>query len=117
MKRLVVVFAAVCCMAIVTIAASPKNAVNALSQNSMHMVKNMPDGRGRFALEADHIDTEWTTGIDHFKGNVRAEIQAAGKDEWTAMILHADALDYNSQTGEFSSTGNARFVLEAPHKR
>jgi lipopolysaccharide assembly outer membrane protein LptD (OstA) len=114
MKYLLIGCSALCGLAIVSIAALPKNGIDT---KAMHMVMSLPDGKGKFALVAEHIDREWATNIDHLSGNVRVEIHTAAKNERTAMIVRADQVDYNANTGEFSAAGNVRFTLEEPRKR
>jgi lipopolysaccharide assembly outer membrane protein LptD (OstA) len=104
-------FAAGIAMAIVSQMALSQNVTTTGTPELKHMAMAMPDGKGRFRMQADNIDKDWAGSVVHLKGNVRFEIWAT-KNVREATVLRADEAEYYLKTGEISPHGNVRLTVE-----
>lgn len=110
MKRIGLVLAITCSMAIVSISALITKRDSHDSPDAKHVFTTTPNG-AHVNFVANSVDKNWVTSIMHLEGAVRVEISPGRKPKST-IILRADAVDYHEDTGEFSPSGNVRLTVE-----
>jgi len=86
--------------------------VVASAQDRKHYLSTMPDDKGRLSIVADNIDKNWTSSEVHCKGGVLVEIWPGTKGYSIGTVIHADEVDLNEKSGEFSVRGNVKVTLE-----
>ena len=104
MKRPLLALALMCVVALV--------AQRSSAQDRKHYLSTMPDDKGRLSIVADNIDKNWTSSEVHFKGSVWVEIWPGTKSYSYGTVIHADEVDLNEKSGEFSVRGNVKVTLE-----
>lgn len=97
---------------------------NRAEPGQIHVTRPIPGGRGsRVVLSASTIQRDLTNKssepILHLRGNVELKMITCARSPQGAvacdgaMVLHADSVDYNEQTGSIDAQGNVHI---APHK-
>jgi lipopolysaccharide assembly outer membrane protein LptD (OstA) len=91
----------------------------------LHLMRPIPQsGGGRIELTASEIQRDLSNkaneSIIQLKGNVEIKMITCvptgrhdGKVCEGAMVMHADAVDYNEKTGEIDASGNVHIT---PHR-
>ncbi len=82
----------------------------ASSTETKYILVPMP--KGRVSAQADEIDKDWSSHIVHLKGNARVRIYTSTKDPHGVMVMRADEVDLNENTGDISPRRNVRLTIE-----
>jgi len=102
--------------AAITVSTQPATSQDATSHSASEDIKQipttLPNGSPvRFA--ALNISRNWTESVVHLRGDVRVEIWISPKPAThQVMVLRADTVEYNEETGEIKPYGHVRVTVE-----
>jgi hypothetical protein len=87
-----------------------QNAVESNNAEIKSVPVPMPNGLVR--AEAREIQRDWAPPVVHLRGDAKVRIYTATKDPRRVMVLRADEVDINQNTGEISPRGNVKLTVE-----